>query len=244
MIIMTSRGVKCPICGLLHSLPSPDVILLPINYAVQDITKTIAKKEQSDIDEQLDLPPCYVCQSYPATKICIDCDPGNHFKFCEKCDNDEHNRPFGPAQRHRRFPIDAGAPIPSNNCICSRHPHIATFYSESLDEFACSVCASEDDWQVRSPHFKLVVEVTKNMRAKAQKLTKHTNDMVKKMTMSKHQLKTIISDLEPASMEVKRNIAKTFSQMIDALQERQKILLADVDYEVSVVFYLEPYVLD
>ena len=233
MKIMTPRGVKCPMCSTMHPLSSPDVLLLPINHAVQEIVKNISTNDQKSITEQPELPPCGVCHNSPASIVCIDCQPGHQFKFCNQCDLDEHTRPFIPVQRHRRFPIDK-APL-LNFTPCSRHSHVpASLYSESLNEFACSECQKDEDWFTRGLHFEGVMEVAKRMRVKIQKLTKYISAVFKEITESKQNLETIMNDLEPASMTVKVNITKTFSKLIEVLQERQKTLLANVEVEVSM----------
>lgn len=230
-------------CNRVHHLPSPDVMLLPINYAVQDIVKNISTEEQGNIGEQLEVPMCGVCDTNPATTVCIDCDPGNHFRFCYACDREEHTRPFGPAQRHKRFPIDK-APVPPSSSFCSRHAMVnATLYSESLCEFACQMCQMDEDWQSRAANFDLVPEVNKTLRIKVQKLTKYTSDMTKRMGESKLNLETIMNDLEPGSMAVKANITRTFSRCVEVLQERQRTLLANVEVEVSWFISLCMYLL-
>lgn len=233
--IITPRGVPCPVCSRLHPLDNPDVMLLPVNHAVQEIMKNLASQDQQDSivkeEQQRELPSCGVCGTRSATVVCIDCDPGNQFKFCEACDRDEHMRPFGPAQRHKRFPVDK---VPPNALMyCKRHPRVtATLYSETTNEFACNMCQMEEDWQGRAPLFQLISECTKKMRGKVQKMTKYTNDVVKKLSESKLNLETIMNNLEPGSMTVKANITRTFSKCIEVLQERQRILLANVDVEV------------
>lgn len=239
MKIMSSRGVPCAMCSRLHPLSSPDVMLLPINYAVQDIMKNFSSQEQEEqnsIRDQPELPPCGVCQTNSATVVCVDCDPGNYFKFCGTCDHNEHTRPFGPAQRHKRFPIDQ-APVPGSSIYCSRHSQvIATLYSESLNEFACNMCVVADD---HAHHYEPITEATLKIRAKVKKLTKYTNDMTKQLSDSKQNLEMIMNRLEPDSMTVKTMISKTFSRCVEVLQERQRMLLANVEVEVSVIVLLK-----
>ena len=225
MKLLTPRGVKCPVCSKLHPLSSPDVTLLPVNYAVQQIIMSTSNSSTAG-EEQ-----CAVCKAEIATIICIDCSPGDHFKFCAKCDFEEHNRPFGPVQRHKRFPIDDVPPLA--HMTCPRHSVPATLYSESLDEFACNSCTRASDWSSRSPFFEPYPNAAKKMRNKVQRMTKYTNDVTKRLTGAKLNLEAIIGDLEPGSMEVKASITRTFSRCIDVLQERQRVLLANVDDEVS-----------
>ena len=232
MKILSSRGVPCPMCSRLHPLTNPDVMLLPINYAVQDIMKNISSREQNSILKQV--ATCGVCNLQPATVVCVDCDPGKHFNFCTKCDQEEHTRPFGPAQRHKRFDIDKVPTVPSTYIHCPRHLRVtALFYSESTNEFACNMCHMEEDWPSRSSQFEHINEITKRMRVKVQRWTKYTNDMTKQLSDSKQMLETILNSLEPGSMAVKANITKTFSQCIEILQERQRKLLDNVELEVG-----------
>ncbi len=236
MKIMTSRGVKCPMCNLFHTLSSPDVTLLPINYAVQEILKNnISTGEDNLVDSQElmpELPPCGVCK-LPSSIICVDCMPGNHFHFCVKCDLEEHGRPFGPVQRHRRFPYDK-APGVGSLATCVRHPGVSVlFYSESLNEFACNMCVAGEYWAANGSQFEAVSIATKKLQGHIRKLSKHTHDIIKRLAMSKQSLEEILNNLEPSAINVKADITARFSALIEALEERQKILLTNVDIEVS-----------
>lgn len=234
MKIMTSRGVKCPMCNMMHTLSSPDVMLLPINYAVQDILKNISDDDKLIDSQQPERPRCGVCPK-PATIVCVDCEPGSHFHFCVMCDKEEHLRPFGPVQRHRRFPSDK-APVIGTFTGCVRHPNVTVaLYSETLNEFACSVCISEEDWPSKGIHFEPLGQATKKLQGRVQKLSKHTQDILNRLNVSKQMLEDILTNLEPASINVKAEINTRFSSLIEALQERQKILLAIVDVEVGDV---------
>lgn len=209
-------------------------MLLPINYAVQEIMKNLSATSNDDQDPANELvATCGVCNLNPATVVCVDCDPGKHFRFCAGCDHDEHSRPFGPVMRHKRYPLGE-APAPPSTMFCSRHPQeAASLYSEASNEFACSTCQLEGDWSGRAATFELVVEATKRMRVKVQKLTKYINVRSKELSDSKQNLETILNSLEPASMTVKANITRTFSKLTEILQERQRKLLENVDLEVS-----------
>ncbi len=234
MKIMTPRGIKCPMCSATHSLPRTDVTLVPINYAVQDIVKNVAGSEQKKVSTKMEVPSCGVCKVNPAVSICIDCDPGKQFKFCGKCDTEEHTRPFGPAQRHRRFLIDQPHDFVTAYMSCSRHTQMtASLYSESLNEFACSLCTTEEDWSLRSVKFDLIADAAKRMRVKVQRLTVYTNDTVMRMGEFLHNLDEMMKNLEPSSMTVKADISRKFSMFIEILQERQRTLLSFVEVEVS-----------
>ena len=226
----------CPVCSKLHPLANPDVTLLPINYAVQDII--LASSNEPTVDKE----HCAVCLVKPAFMICIDCEPGKHYKFCKQCDLEEHSRSFGPVQKHRRFAIDdVAAPILSYSMTCARHNAPATLYSERSDEFACSNCTRDTDWDARSPFFEHYASAAKKLRNKVQRMTKYTNESTKRLMEARKTMETIMNELEPGSMAVKANITRTFSKCIEMLQERQRVLLANVDDEVSYCF-VEPVV--
>ncbi len=231
MKLLNPRGVKCPVCNKLHPLTSPDVTLLPVNYAVQDIIVSTSNPPTLGKEQ------CGVCGVNVASVICIDCSPGDHFKFCVQCDNDEHGRNFGPVQKHKRFPINEVPAV--TYMICPRHSVPATLYSESSDQFACDSCSRDSDWDVRRPFFEHYSSAAKRIRNRVQKATKYTNDVARRLTGAKQNLEGIMNELEPGSMEVKANITKTFSKCIDLLQERQRVLLANVDDEVSC--YLDAF---
>ena len=234
MKLITPRGVTCPMCNTLHPLPNPDVALLPINYAVQDIIQANSNPPPVDVEQ------CDVCSTSAAKMICIDCQPGSQFKFCENCDKKEHSRPFPPVQRHRRFPIDPSTSHASSTVTCLRHATIAaTLYSQSLHEFACSTCTMDADWESRSLLFESCASAAQKMRYKVQKMTKYTNEVTKRLTGARQDLESIMKELEPKSLSVKADITRTFTQCIDKLQERQRVLLDNIDNEVSLFFYIE-----
>ena len=227
---MTTRGVSCPVCSRFHQLPAPDVMMLPMNHAVLEIVKSMAKGE---IAQQPDI--CAVCDKIAATVICVDCLPGTQFKFCDKCDRDEHMRNFGPARRHKRYPID-DPPSPNIDTFCPRHTSVAaTLYSCTLAEFGCHLCQQDPNWvQSHAMHFEPVHEVTEKLQGRVKKLTKYSNDMVVKLKESKQNLETIENGLEPSAMDVRTQITETFTRCVELLQERQRTLLANVDIEVSL----------
>lgn len=218
-------------CNKFHRLPTPDVMLLPVNYAVLDIVKNIAAQDEPPSVPQK--PLCGVCNTSPATVICIHCLPNTFFKFCDKCDLDEHMRKFDPVRRHKRFPIGSSL-VPGTSTTCSRHAHsAATLYSELLAEFACHLCQQEEDWQARAVHFEDTLKVTEKLKERVKMLTKYSSEMIWKLGESKQNLEAISNDLEPSSLAVKTQVTETFSKCVELLQERQKTLLANVDMEVS-----------
>lgn len=225
---MTTRGVSCPVCNRFHHLSSPDVMQLPINFAVLDLVKSVAQNRAVLPDV------CAVCKETAASVICVDCVPGTHFKFCDKCDRGEHMRGFGPAQRHKRFPID-DPPALDPSIFCPRHTGVAVnLYSRDYAEFACHLCQQDDNWvQSHAMHFEPIHEVSGKLHERVKRLTKYSNDIVQKLKESGQNLETIDNELEPGAMRVKTQITETFTKCVELLQERQRTLLANVDIEVS-----------
>lgn len=230
MKIMTTKGMKCPVCSKWHNLQRPDVMQLPPNYAVMEIVKHQVEPVENQATAQ---PKCEACKEVSATVVCLDCFPGSQFLFCDGCDSKEHNRPFAPVRRHRRFPIDNPPPA---HIICTRHRgNRAIMFSVNLNQFACEECKQSPDWISRADQFEPVQEVVRRWRTQAQKLNQYSRDVVDKLTGSKRSLSRIIHELNPSASTAKSQIQKTFGELMDIIQERQQNLLKYVEEEVSYV---------
>lgn len=230
--IMTTRGIKCPVCSKWHNMERPDVQQLPPNYAVMEIVKDYVEPVENQATKQ---PKCDACNEKPASVVCLDCSPGSQFVFCEGCDSSEHNRPFAPVRRHRRFPIDKPPPA---HIICTVHrSNQATLYSVSLSQFACDECKLSQDWVTRGPQFEPLHEAVRRLRTQTQKLNQYSRDVIDRLTGSNRTLSTIIHDLGPSASTAKSQIQKTFGEVMDIIQERQQNLLKYVEDEVSCIIF-------
>ena len=201
MKIMTGKGIKCPVCNANHPLDPPDVTQLPPNYAVLVLLRSLAQKGVNTIPP--DAPLCEVCSKAPATLVCIDCQPGSQFKFCKSCEQVEHNRPFEPVRRHRRYPKDQ-VPQKALAMFCTRHKSIeATHFSESTREFACTQCIGEQEKHNGAIQFELISDTVKRLRVQAKKLSVNSREIVGKLGEATARLDTIINELGPAEFRSK-----------------------------------------
>ena len=231
-----SKGVKCPMCGVDHLLPTPDVTQIPVNYAVLEIIRNISdtSRDQQDTTVDENTPQCQVCGAKNAQVACIDCQPGVKFLFCHTCDQQEHNRPFKPVQAHRRYPVDR---VPMAAYICSRHrDKQAILFSESLFEFACEDCKRDPDWLKRSTMFDPIADVLNTLRSHTQKLNVYSLNVISQLKDAKHKMKVITGNLEPSATRAKQVIQTRFGAIMDLIQTRQQELLDCVENEVGEQF--------
>ena len=228
-ILLTSRGVKCPICSIEHPLSSPDVSQIPVNYAVLETLRNITGVSSGQPADE-NTPRCGVCDKKNAQVVCIDSQPGVKFLFCHLCDQSEHNRPFKPVQGHRRYPIDR---VPAPVFTCSRHrDKQANLYSENLKEFACEECKRAPDWLTRSVMFVPISDVLSRLRSHSQKLNIYSLNVMSQLKEAKHKMKHIIDGLEPSASKAKLEIQTKFGGIVDLIQSRQQQLLDYVEKEV------------
>ena len=228
--ILTSRGVKCPICSIEHPLSSPDVSQIPVNYAVLEILRNIVGTSKDQPSDE-NTPRCGVCNQKNAQVVCIDCQPGVKFLFCHPCDQQEHNRDFKPVQGHRRYPIDR---VPAPVFTCSRHrDKQATLYSENLQEFACEECKRAPDWLTRSTMFVPIPDALNRLRSHTQKLNIYSLNVMSQLKDAKHKMKRIIDGLDPSASKAKLEIQTKFGGIVDLIQSRQQQLLDYVENEVG-----------
>ena len=225
------KSIKCPMCSLLHWLLNPNVIELSPNYAVLQVSKTGNEMQQV---VQYTKPLCEYCHQKAAAIVCVDCNPGGgHVRFCVDCERLEHNRPFFPVQRHRRFPIDQ-VPVEPPRIICSiHHANDATLYSISLNQFSCDECTINPDWLQRHHLFEPIDQAVRRMRVEAQRLNQYSKEVINRLTNSESTLSKIIYELSPSLSTAKSQIQSKFSEILHVIQERQQNLLKWVDDEVS-----------
>ncbi len=227
-----ARGVKCPVCAQLHPIGHPDITQLPPNVALFEILQTRRGDCQDTVSQQ---PLCDVCHEQPTTMVCIDCQPGFHYRFCEKCDKLEHERNFGPVKRHRRYQANQ-VPALMTFVPCNRHgDRRAVYYSESRKEFACNACEVQSDWIFRSEHFELIPECAKKVRASVQRLYQTGGNIIGRLAASKVNIDAILKQLGPSASTAKANISSQFAEIISRIQSRQQKLLNQVDKEVLCV---------
>ncbi len=229
---MTARGVKCPVCMQLHPIGHPDITQLPPNVTLFEILQT----RRGDCQDTVSLQPlCDVCHEKPTTMVCIDCQPGFHYRFCETCDKFEHERNFGPVRRHRRYQVNQ-VPALMTFVACSRHgDRRAVYYSESRKEFACNACEVQSDWIFRSEHFELIPECAKKLRASVQRLYQTGGNIIGSLAASKSNIDAILNQLGPSASTTKANISSQFAEIVSQIQARQQALLNQVDKEVLYV---------
>ncbi len=230
--MMTAKGVKCPICLQLHPVGHPDITQLPPNVTLFEILQTRRDDCQETVTQK---PLCEVCHERPTTKVCIDCQPGFHFKFCAICDRLEHERNFGPVRRHRRYETHQ-VPLLMTFVPCGRHTdRIADYYSVTLDEFACAACEVQSDWPNRSEHFEPIQESAKKLRGDLQRLYQTGGNIIGSLASSKAKIDAILYQLGPSASTAKANISSQFADIINQIQTRQQKLLKQVDVEVQHV---------
>lgn len=214
----------------LHPIGHPDITKLHPNATLMEILRTRRGDCQDTVSQK---PLCEVCHERPTSMVCIDCQPGFHFKFCQVCDRLEHERNFGPVRRHRRYEAHQ-VPALMTFVPCGRHTdRIADYYSVSLDEFACAACEVQSDWQNRSEYFEPVQESAKKVRADLQRLIDTGGNIIGSLVSSKVKIDAILHQLGPSASAAKANISSQFADIINQIQARQQKLLKQVDVEVQ-----------
>lgn len=111
-----SEPLSCPQCSLVSTDPHvPNITIM--NYVE-------AASARPPVMHHVPAPVkslCQDCKKDIATLICFQCLPSG-FKFCKMCSEREHNRSFGPMQKHVPKAIEKvkiSTPVPS----CKIHPN-------------------------------------------------------------------------------------------------------------------------
>lgn len=218
--LITSDGVRCPVCRIEHPLPFPSVTQIPVNSAVLEII------HQHEVESKKSY-QCQVCNRKIAQVYCIDCLRGSKYFFCQMCDQREHNRPFKPVQGHQRFKIL------TKKCICSRHSDKqAILYSEKLSEFACEECKRSADWLTRSAMFVPIPDALKKLRFHSQNLSIFTLKAIYQLEESKQLVSERLRTHNPS--ETKKDVVSKFGNILDLVDERKMELIGCVEKEVRV----------
>lgn len=184
-------------------------------------------------EEEPDIEMCEFCNKEPPTVVCVSCSPMG-FKFCDRCNDLEHNRKFKPVQLHRRIPLSDF----NFNIMCSRHTGtLATHYSESLNQFACIQCQNESDWNTKCYSFHQVVDAAEQLRMRAAKVNFRCTTTMRQLHDMQKELDQTIMKLASSASGAKVAITSEFQRITDALQKRQQKLIRHVEEEV-VTFYI------
>lgn len=222
---LRNDAIHCPFCAVVTEVTFADVSLIPINYSILDMLAVDNKPQ-----EEPDIEMCEVCNKALPTIVCVSCSPMG-VKFCDECNNKEHNRAFKPVQLHRRVALrDFDFSI-----MCSKHAGtIATHYSESLNQFACAQCQGDFDWGTKTHNFLQVVDAAEHLRKRSGKINYRCNSTMKQLHDTQKELDSTVTKLSNSASGAKVAITNEFQRLADALQQRQQKLIRRVEEEVRV----------
>ena len=219
--------IQCSFCYGATPMGALGIYALPVNRTLVDLLFNVNLKEP--VTPLVDL--CCYCKEHPAEKICFGCDPTG-CKLCEQCCKDEHTRPFDPVKLHKPLNIDEVTSIPKNHC--STHKQKLTHYSEKTATFACKKCLAEkkDDIDVE---FLSIDEAVEPLKQNLPKVMKELESYLKRLQDAQHGMEEVHTQLGESKAKAMQDILKKFTKFQAIFQERQKILLTNLETEVSDV---------
>ena len=135
--------ITCPQCGQLSNETDAPNIALMSYIAVQN--QKVDPSRVREVPAPRQAVVCQHCNSREVKFICYQCLPAG-FRFCKKCCDMEHERPFSAVKLHNPVPIEQakyGAVLPR----CERHQNQSCeFYSFKQNQFVCELCTQEPDY--------------------------------------------------------------------------------------------------
>lgn len=172
---------------------------------------------------------CEVCKEKQASVVCLSCSLLG-FKFCEECDNAEHNRAFRPVQLHRRIPIDEV----DLSVSCTNHrEELAVQFSESLNQFACQDCMQMSDWSQREASFQPLKKAAFRLREMTGRYHHMCRKAIAGLSETHRQLDNSLVQLTESVGVARASIQQEFTKLIQTLQQRQQQMMSIADKEVS-----------
>ena len=219
-------SIKCSFCSGFTPVGALGIYALPVNRTLVDVLynmnfKKSLKGETTPVDF------CMICNN-PAEKICFGCDP-NGCKLCEKCCIVEHSRKFPPVQMHKPLNFDE-----VSSYFCVKHKQLLTHYSEEAAIFACKECLAE----MADVDFLPMEAAIQTLRQQLPKMMEDLESYLRRLQDAQGRMEIIQYELGLTQSKTMDKILKKFSYYKFIFQEQEKTLLANVEAEVSDIYYM------
>lgn len=219
-------ALACPFCMQETRVPFHDITRVPVNYSVLDLSTH--SKTPARISASNSRALCEYCGEEEATLVCFNCSLIG-IRFCSKCDREEHERSFKPAQLHRRVPIDQLEPVMS----CANHSNSpVTHFSELHDRFACFQCQQQSDWNTLSSSFLPIPLAASKLRKTVANMNNLCAKELNKVFVASGEVEEGLNTLKQSSILARQEIQHEFADLKRLLAEREKILLSILGNEV------------
>ncbi|XP_048252259.1 E3 ubiquitin-protein ligase TRIM71-like [Haliotis rufescens] len=233
-----SRGttvLDCPMCrhrhyltGGVKSLPKETVILKFLDYL--------------KIQKGLHLP----CSDCPDKETAVaQCDNCGTF-LCSICLNAHKRNMVTKAHTINTLHEMKGRPVQSFRRVhqCSRHQQPLQFYCHTCDKVVCVSCTVVDHDKGKGHNVVSVDEAHKEKIKSTDEVLVKMEEKTKRLSKTESDLNMKIQDIELSKRVSRDDINRVFDNLIDALKQRQKILLSDVEEKSAKSLKLTEQALD
>ena len=171
-----------------------------------------------------------------AIYYCIQC----HVYICKKCEN-FHSDLF---ENHNIYKLDKNInEIPKENCTEEGHIDKLLYFCKSHNQLCCAKCISKIKGKGNGQHSDCEVcfiedikEIKKN---KLKENIQHLEEISKNIEQSINELKKLYENIDINKENLKGNIQKIFTKIRSALNEREDLLLSEIDIVFNDIFINE-----
>lgn len=223
--------LTCPQCRQISAEDdAPNVALM--SYIEMQKTRSIPSKvRQINVPRQAVV--CQHCNQNDAKFICFDCLPHNGFRFCSECMRMEHDRPFGPVQKHKPRPIEDvmyGAILPD----CPHHPTVpCDLFSFVENRFACDECKGESDFDPEQ--FVDIEMAVQQVREEIPPLISKVQLLRERLQETQGKVRDHLSHLDQSKMTAIDKARVEFQDFEMSLRKRLAFVESQVEDSVSSI---------
>ena len=176
-----------------------------------------------------------------ATSYCQEC----KIYMCNKCSNYHQ----GLLSKHHQYNLDKDLKdIFIDICKEENHPLKLEYYCKNHNQLCCVACIAKIEGKGYGKHNNCEICFIENIKdEKKNKLKeniKYLEDLSKNFEDSIKELKEIFENIDKNKEELKLKIQKIFTQLRNALNEREDELLSDADKEFNTNFCDENIIKD
>ena len=169
----------------------------------------------------------------------ISCCPECKIYMCNKCEK-THSSFF---KNHNPYNINKEEEIFTGYCKEKNHNDKLKYYCKNHNQLCCSICIAklnkEGDGQHKDCDICHIEEIKEEKKSKLKENLKSLENLEKTIDENIKALKEVFENIEKSKEELKLKVQNIFTKMRNTLNERETILLLEIDNIYNTKYFNE-----